>query len=125
MGMQQAIARVGAIRTLDYSFNLMILGLVIWSLLPNQLWSLPLIGLGLGTIFPTVILLTPKRVPAALVPATIGFLTSSASLGAATIPTAVGWIASRINLGIIPVLMLPLAVLMIFLHRWLAQQTAT
>lgn len=125
MGMQQMIARVGAIRTLDYSFTLMILGFAIWSLLPNQLWSLTLIGLGLGTIFPTVILLTPKRVPAALVPAAIGFLTSSASLGAATIPTAVGWIASRMNLGIIPVLMLPLAVLMIFLHRWLAQRTPT
>jgi fucose permease len=125
LGMQQAIARLGAIRTLDYSLILLLVSLSAWWLLPGQLWSLPLIGLALGTIFPTTILLTPKRVAPALVPAAIGFLTSTASLGAATIPTAIGWIAAQSSLGIVPFLMLPLSGVMVGLHRWLVRNTQT
>ncbi|HYE71900.1 MAG TPA: hypothetical protein VEF04_01160, partial [Blastocatellia bacterium] len=57
---------------------------------------------------------------APLVPAAIGFLTSVASLGAASIPTGVGFLANWAGLEIIPILMLPLAALMMLLHRWLA-----
>ncbi|MBE9181461.1 MFS transporter [Oculatella sp. LEGE 06141] len=121
LGMGVAIARLGAIRTLDGSMGLLALGLAAWVLLPDQLWSLPLIGVALGAIFPTTILLTPRRVPPALVPAAIGFLTSTASLGAATVPTVVGWLANQLNLGIIPVVLLPLTGVMVILHRWLVR----
>jgi len=52
-----------------------------------------------------------------------GFMTSW--FGAATIPTVVGWSASRAGLESIPALMVPLAALMVALHRWLVQHAPT
>jgi fucose permease len=115
--------RLGAVRTLDISLALLVGGLVMWWLLPNQLLSLPWIGFALAAIFPATIWLVPQRVPTSLVPATIGFVTSVASLGAATIPTAAGWVAARAGLESIPALMIPIAVVMAALHRWLVQHT--
>ncbi|KYC38838.1 MFS transporter [Scytonema hofmannii PCC 7110] len=115
------VNRLGAVRTLDSSLLLLGLGLVAWWLLPNQLLSLPIIGFALAPIFPLTIWLMPQRVPPGIVPAAIGFMTSIASLGAATIPSAVGTLATRFSLEIIPVLMLPLAIIMTILHRLLVQ----
>lgn len=123
--MGRLIARLGAIRTMDFSIGLLMLGLVTWWLLPSQLLSLPVIGFALAPIFPATIWLMPQRVSTAMVPAAIGFVSSVASLGAATIPTVVGWIADRAGLEIIPVLMIPLAIVVLALHRWLVQYTAT
>ncbi|MBE9216736.1 MFS transporter [Plectonema cf. radiosum LEGE 06105] len=107
----------GANRTLNYSLILLVLSLIAWWLLPNQLISLPLIGIALAPIFPLTIWLTPQRIPTAIVPAAIGFITSSASVGAAAIPSFAGYFASRFGLEIIPVLMIPLAGVMVVLHR--------
>ena len=107
----------GANRTLNYSLILLSLSLIAWWLLPNQLISLPVIGIALAPIFPLIIWLTPQRIPSAIVPAAIGFITSSASLGAAAIPSIAGFFASRFGLEIIPVLMIPLAGVMLVLHR--------
>ncbi|AFY58822.1 fucose permease [Rivularia sp. PCC 7116] len=106
----------GANRTLNYSLILLSLSLIAWWLLPNQLISLPLIGIALAPIFPLTIWLTPQRIPTAIVPAAIGFITSVASLGAAMIPSFAGFFASRFGLEIIPVLMIPLAGVMLVLH---------
>ena len=111
---------VGATRLIDYSLVLLTVGLLIWWLFPTQLWSLPLSGFALAAIFPTTIWLMPRRIPTELVPSAIGFLTSVGSIGAVSIPTAVGWLADKINLEIVPMLMLPLAVVMLILHRCLA-----
>ena len=81
----------GANRTLNYSLILLSLSLITWWLLPNQLISLPLIGMALAPIFPLTIWLTPQRIPTAIVPAGIGFITSMASLGAAAIPSFAGF----------------------------------
>ena len=113
----------GANRTLNYSLILLSLSLIAWCLLPNQLISLPLIGIALAPIFPLTIWLTPQRIPAAIVPAAIGFITSSASLGAAAIPSIAGFFASRFGLEIIPVLMIPLAGVMLVLHRGMVNQS--
>jgi fucose permease len=107
----------GANRTLNYSLILLSLSLIAWWLLPNQLISLPLIGIALAPIFPLTIWLTPQRIPSGIVPAAIGFITSSASLGAAAIPSFAGYFASRFGLEVIPVLMIPLAGVMLVLHR--------
>ena len=123
LSMGRLVEWLGAIRTVDFSLALLITGLMIWWLLPGQLLSLPLIGFALAAIFPAMIWLMPQRVPATMVPAAIGFVTSVASLGAATIPTMVGWIAARAGLESIPALILPLAALMIALHRWLVRHT--
>lgn len=119
--MGRLVGRLGAVRTIDFSLTLLTVSLVAWWLLPDQLLSLPLIGFALATIFPATIWLMPQRVSASMVPAAIGFVTSVASLGAAVIPTVVGWIADRAGLAIIPALMVPLAVLMVVLHRWLVR----
>ncbi|OKH58401.1 MFS transporter [Scytonema sp. HK-05] len=115
--------RFGTVRTVDISLALLTGGLMMWWLLPNQLLSLPCIGFALGTIFPATIWLVPQRVPTQLVPATIGFVTSVASLGAATVPTAAGWVAARAGLETIPALMVPLVILMAVLHRWLVRHS--
>jgi fucose permease len=125
ISMGRMVRRLGAIRTLDCSLLLLTIALLAWWLLPNQRFSLPLIGFALGPIFPVMIWLMPQRISIAIVPAAIGFMTSLASLGAATIPTAVGWIATQVSLEIIPTLMLPLAILMVVLHRWISQRAAT
>ncbi|MEO1378530.1 MAG: MFS transporter [Cyanobacteria bacterium J06635_10] len=113
----------GATRTLNYSLILLGLSLIAWWLLPNQLISLPLIGIALAPIFPLTIWLTPQRIPTAIVSAAIGFITSVASLGAAAIPSLAGFFASRFGLEVIPVLMIPLAAIMLVLHRGMVNQS--
>ncbi len=53
----------------------------------------------------------------------IGFLASVGSLGSASIPTIVGWVADRAGLEIIPAFLVPLAIVMIGLHRWLVHHS--
>ena len=116
----QMVKYLGAVRTVDFSLMLLLAGLGIWWLVPpGQLLSLPLIGFSLAAIYPITIWLMPQRVPSSIVPAAIGFLSSVGSLGAATIPTGLGWIADKAGLGVIPALMVVLAIVAIALHRWL------
>lgn len=116
------LMKLGAIRLISASLSLLTVGLVIWWLFPQQLWSLPLMGFALATIFPTTIWLMPQRVAAPMVPAAIGFATSLGSVGAVGLPTAMGWLADRMGLEMIPkMLLLPVGV-MILLHRWLARR---
>ncbi|MBI4781296.1 MAG: MFS transporter [Oscillatoriophycideae cyanobacterium NC_groundwater_1537_Pr4_S-0.65um_50_18] len=123
LSMGQVMKSIGAVRLIDYSLLLLTVGLLVWWLFPHQLWSLPLMGFALAAIFPTTIWLMPHRVPAAIVPAAIGFVTSLGSIGAVSIPTAIGWIGDRFGLGTIPMVMLPFALLMLVLHRGLVRIT--
>ncbi len=107
---------LGAVRTISMSLVLLMIGLVAWWQIPEQWISLPMIGFALAPIFPTTIWLIPKQLPASLVPAAVSFATSAASVGAAMIPSGVGWVASWSGLGVIPLLMLPLAIAMSALH---------
>jgi fucose permease len=113
--------RLGAVRTISLSLSLLMLSLLTWWLLPNLWISLPLIGFALAAIFPATIWLIPQRVPKSLVPAAVGFATSTASFGAAIVPTGVGWLANWAGLNIIPMLMLPPEIVMIGVHCWLVQ----
>lgn len=110
---------LGAIRIITLSLGLLMVGLVGWWQWPSGLLSLPLIGLALAAMFPTMIWLIPKRLPEAMVPAAVGFATSSASMGAALIPAGVGWMAGAAGLEVVPLLMLPLALTLAILHGWL------
>jgi fucose permease len=125
LGTGQVVKVLGANRTIDLSLTLLLLGLLIWWLLPNQWLSLPLMGFALAAIFPTLIWSMPQRLPVAIVPAAIGFLTSVGSLGAALVPTVVGWIANALSLKVIPALLIPLAVFMMILHRWIVRYGAS
>ncbi len=124
LGMGHVMKHLGAVHTINCSLALLMAAALSWWLLPGQLLSLPMLGFALAAIYPTIILLLPQRIPARIVPAAIGFVTSVASLGAATIPTVVGWLAARAGLAIIPALIVPLAALIVMLHRWLVQHTA-
>ncbi|MBD1909080.1 MULTISPECIES: MFS transporter [unclassified Leptolyngbya] len=123
--MGQLMKRLGAARLIDGSLALLTVGLLIWWWFPQQLWSLPIIGFALAAIFPTTMWLMPRRVPAALVPAAIGFAASIGSIGAVGIPTIVGWLADQTNLEVVPIFMVPLALVMVMLHRWLVDHTQT
>lgn len=121
----QLVKYLGAIRTIEWSLTLLMISLCVWWLLPQQWWSLPLSGFALAAIFPITIWLIPQWVPAAIVPAAIGLLSSVGALGSAAIPTTIGWIADRAGLEIIPALLVPLAASMLILHRWIVQQSQT
>lgn len=115
------INRFGAVRLVNGSLVMLAIGLLSWWLLPGQSVSLPLIGFAIAVIFPSTIWSMPQRVPAAVVPAAIGFATSVASFGAAIIPTTIGWVANRMGLEHIPILILLLAIALAILHQWLAK----
>ncbi|WP_392532250.1 MFS transporter [Nostoc sp. C117] len=123
LGMGYLMKQWGAVHTLNFSFTLLMSGLVIWCLFPNQLLSLPLIGFGLAVIYPATIWLLPRRVEVTLVPAAIGFVASVTSLGSAATLTLVGLIAEHLGLESIPIIMVVLGSLMIFLNRWLVKYT--
>lgn len=115
----QLVNRLGTNRTITYSLVLLIVGLLVWWQIPSAWLILPVLGFALATIFPAIMWLTPQRVDRAIVPAAIGLLASMGSVGAATIPTGIGWIADRAGIGVIPGLMLPLAIAMFGLQSWL------
>lgn len=117
--------RWGINRTLFFSLALLVVAFLSWWLLPNRLFSLPLMGFSLAAIFPATIWSLPQRVDSNLVPAAVGFVTSVASLGAATLPSIIGWIASRVGLESIPLMMLPFAIVMLALHNWLVRHELT
>jgi fucose permease len=114
-----SLPQLGAVRVISLSLGVLLVGLGVWWQVPNPWVSLPLIGLALAAIFPATIWLIPKRVPAAMVPAAVSFASSSASFGAALIPSGLGWVASWAGVTVIPLLLLPLALMMIGLHGWL------
>jgi fucose permease len=116
------IKRFGVNRAIAFSLVLLIVGFICWWLLPNSLFSLPLIGFSLAAIFPAIVWSIPMRVSSSLVPSAVGFVTSFASLGVATIPTLIGWIASNAGLESIPAIMVPLATIMVALHFWIVRQ---
>jgi len=121
LGMGQMVKYWGAVRTIDFSLTLLMAGLLAWWRLPGLWLTLPVMGFALAAIFPAMIWLTPQRVPAASVPAAIGFLVSVSSLGSAAIPALLGQMADRAGLEIIPILLVPIAASMVILHRWLVQ----
>lgn len=115
------LTRLGASRTVNISLLVLTIALLLWWLVPGQWLSLPLIGFALAPIFPATIWLMPQRVPSALVPAAIGFVTSVASLGAATVPTALGWIAASVGLTSIPVVLVGLAIALLLIQYQLTR----
>ena len=115
-GLGYLLPRVGAARLVSCSLGLAVVGLLTWSQGVHPWLSLPMVGLALAVIFPAVMWLIPKRVAPSQVPAAVGFASSAASLGAAIIPSGAGWVANAWGLGVVPWLMLPLAVAMLVLH---------
>ena len=68
--------------------------------------GLPLLGLGLAPIFPTLVSLTPGSQGDDGTPAAVGFQLAVGSLGAAVVPALVGLALQRYGVGLLPALLI-------------------
>jgi len=92
--------------------------LLIW-LIPLEIVTIVgfcLIGFGLGPIYPLTVALTPKLVPARIVPSAIGFVVSISIIGLAVFP----WIAGILsqNVGIWSLLPYNIALTVVAIALW-------
>ncbi len=110
------VGRLGVIRWISGSLALLLAALIGWSGGAAPWLALPLAGFGLAGIFPATILLIPRRLPVALVPAAVGLATSAASAGAVAVPTSLGWIAADLGLAAVPALLIPVGLALAGLH---------
>ncbi|AFY29474.1 MFS transporter [Cyanobium gracile] len=110
------VGRLGVIRWISGSLALLLTALIGWSGGAAPWLALPLAGFGLAGIFPATILLIPRRLPVALVPAAVGLATSAASAGAVAVPTSLGWIAAEMGLAAVPALLIPVGLGLAGLH---------
>jgi fucose permease len=108
--------RLGVIRWIACSLALLLAALIGWSHGATPWLALSLAGFGLAGIFPATILLIPRRLPVALVPAAVGLATSAASAGAVVVPTSLGWIAAEMGLAAVPTLLIPVGLALASLH---------
>ncbi len=115
------VDRVGAARLVRGSLAVTILGAVLF-LMPSYAVAVAgLIGLGLGLaiVFPTLITLTSRRLPAPMVTHTVGFSVGAAVAGGAAFPTLAGFLKGGFGTTAIPVLVVMLAVLTYALNELL------
>jgi fucose permease len=87
--------RLAASRILDASMLVALVGLGLLWVDPAGYGALglPLAGLGLAAVFPTLVSLTPSRIGRARSTRSIGYQLAAANIGAASLPWAVGAVA--------------------------------
>lgn len=77
--------------------------------------GLPLLGLGLAPIFPTLVSLTPGAQGNAHVTAAVGYQLAAGSLGASLLPALAGLALQRYGVLVLPVLLLAATILQLLL----------
>ena len=100
-------ARVAAPTLLLGSVILALAGAVVTALQPAL--GLPLLGLGLAPIFPTLVSLTPGTQGQEGTPSAVGYQLAAGSLGAALVPALVGLALQRFGVGLLPALLIAVA----------------
>ncbi len=115
-GFGALVGRLGVIRWISGSLALLLVAQIGWTHGAAPWVALSLAGFGLAGIFPATILLIPRRLPVALVPAAVGLATSAASAGAVVVPTSLGWIAAEMGLAAVPALLIPVVLGLAGLH---------
>ena len=90
-----------------------------------SLIGLPILGIGLASIFPTLMTRTPQRLGAAFAAHAVGFQVSAAMLGAATLPALTGLLVERLSLESAAWMGVLLTLLMLAMHELLLRITAT
>lgn len=100
-------ARVSASNLLLGSVALALVGAVVGTLQPAV--GLPLLGLGLAPIFPTLVSLTPGTQGHDGTASAVGFQLAAGSLGAALVPALVGIALQRFGVGLLPALLVGVA----------------
>ncbi len=79
------------------------------------------VGLGQATVFPTLITLTPRRLPAPLVTHAVGLSVGAAVVGGALFPTIAGLLESALGTAAIAAMVVALAVALLALNERLAR----
>jgi MFS family permease len=111
--------RISPARLLDLSLVTTAFGVLAFSLFPNVIVKaagLVLMGVGLASIFPVLMQLTPARTGAAGTVSAIGYQTAAGALGASLIPGAIGVVLQHWGLGLLGPLLGGLAALLILLR---------
>jgi fucose permease len=118
--------RVGSRSTLHGSMALTIGAIVVFWLDPvgAGVLGLPILGLGLAGIFPTLVALTPAWVGVDRSPSVIGYQIAASSLGAASLPWVVGQWMESTDLERLGPFLLITAVLMAGLHGVVDRSTS-
>jgi fucose permease len=111
--------RISPARLLDLSLVTTALGVLTFSLFSNvilQAAGLISMGVGLASIFPVLMQLTPARTGPAGTASAIGYQTAAGALGASLIPGAIGVVLQHWGLGLLGPLLAGLAALLILLR---------
>ena len=89
--------RVGTVRWIQGSVFCAAVGATIYAAAPYPLATvgLMLIGISMSTVFPLVMMLTPRRVGNAALSHTVGFQMSASMVGGSTVPWIAGFLFSR------------------------------
>lgn len=111
-------SRLGAHRVLGLSMGGTAAGCALFWWDPGGLGvtGLPVIGLSLAGIFPTLVTLTPQRIGAGQTTAMMGYQLAAASLGAAVFPWLVGLIVAHSSLEALGPVLVAGALAMAVLH---------
>ena len=120
------VDRFGAVRLVRAALLATIGGAVLFLVpgYPVAVAGLLLMGFGLAAVFPTLITLTSRRLPAPLLTHTIGFSVAAAVAGGATFPTAAGLLADRFGLVAVAWLVASLTVVVFLLNGLLDRVSA-
>lgn len=116
--------RIPASKILDVSVLMALGGIGLLWLDPAQLGvlGLPIAGLGLSAVFPTMVSLTPSRIGRFRSARMVGYQLAAANIGAATMPWTVGLIAGKAGLGSLAPALFAMTSLLAVLHlmtdRW-------
>ncbi|HYF36125.1 MAG TPA: MFS transporter, partial [Prosthecobacter sp.] len=116
------VERIGIDRVLRFSMLIAVLGAALFMADISALMSslaLALIGLGLASIFPSLMTRTPQRLGKGIAAHAIGFQVSAAMLGAAALPSLAGFLGQRFGLEAISVAAVAMAVCLGLLHEGL------
>ncbi len=80
--------------------------------------GLPVLGLALAGVFPTLMLVTPERVGRDRANTMVGYQLAAASAGGAFVPWVGGLLVEWSTLEVIGPVLLVAATVMAVLHRW-------
>lgn len=118
LGLSAIATRQGPRRILAYSMvgTIAGTGLFWWNPLGLGVWGLPLAGVSLAGIFPTLVTLTPQRIGIDRTTAIVGYQLAAASLGAAAVPWAIGRAIGATSLDVVGPIIAGSAVMMAALN---------
>lgn len=126
LGLSAVATRLGPRRVLWWSMagTMAAIGLFWWNPAGFGMWGLPMTGLSLAGIFPTLVTLTPQRLGPERTNAVVGYQLAAASIGAAALPWVIGRAIAASSLEAVAPFLAAGAVLMAGLNAVLDRRAA-